>query len=839
MLSAAAYEETALDGHGPTAGELISMVERERVDAFAERPDAVRSELGQYGTPAPVAQLMAGMFDDPPARVRLLDAGAGVGSLVVAFVVDACARPARPRQIDVTAVEVDAAFVPRLRENLEACRAYCLARGVVFGFEVVEGDFIDFVVDAEADLFRRQALAFDCAILNPPYRKIRADSCHRRRLEAIGVRATNLYAAFVALTARLLRPGGQMVAITPRSFCNGPYFKSFRRDLIERTALRRLHVFDSRTEAFGGDDVLQENVIVHAIAGRPPFERVRVSSTSGAPGSPMTVLDVPYHHVVPPGPDAMIHVISEGMSLEVVERMAGFADRLEDLGLTVSTGRVVDFRVAADLRAMPGAGDAPLVYPVHLRSEGVRWPLEGQKKPNAIAITEATRPLLVPPGCYVLVKRFSAKEQRRRIDAWVCETRALGEGPVGFENHLNFVHRDGAGLDPVIARGLSVWLNSTLVDVYFRLFSGHTQVNASDLRRLPMPDLGRLARLGAAGATDQEAIDDRIAEEIAAMAPRTGPDPVASIRRVQEARELLAALGFPKPQSNTRSALALLALLDLERDAPWAEARAVARGVTEIMEWFAERYGKRYAPNSRETVRRQTLHQFCDAGLIEQNPDDPSRPVNSGATVYRITPEALAVIRHFGTEGWADALAAYRAEIPALREVYAQRRRRARIPVEVGEGIEITLSPGGQNVLVEQIVRHFVPHFVRAPRILYVGDASSKWAHVDEAAFAALGLSFDAHGKFPDLVVHDTARGWLLLVEAVTSHGPVDPKRHRELVRLFAGSAAGLVFVTAFATRRDFARYSADIAWETEVWIAESPGHLIHFDGERFLGPYT
>ena len=249
-------------------------------------------------------------------------------------------------------------------------------------------------------------------------------------------------------------------------------------------------------------------------------------------------------------------------------------------------------------------------------------------------------------------------------------------------------------------------------------------------------------------------------------------------------------------------------------------------------------YGRRYAPNTRETIRRFTPHQFVDAALVVPNPDRPDRPVNSPKFCYQIEPEALSLLRTFGSDGWRANLARYRSRHDALMVKYAQRREMAKIPLAIREGVSIGLTPGGQNELVRLVVEEFCPRFVPGGEPVYIGDAGDKWAFLDARLARELDIDVDEHGKMPDVVVFDRENGWLILVEAVTSHGPVNPKRIEELKELFSEVKSGLVFVTAFPDRRTFVRHLGQIAWQTEVWIAESPGHLVHFDGERFLGPY-
>ncbi len=307
---------------------------------------------------------------------------------------------------------------------------------------------------------------------------------------------------------------------------------------------------------------------------------------------------------------------------------------------------------------------------------------------------------------------------------------------------------------------------------------------------------------------------------------------------IEASHQIIIALGLPRAQQNERSALSLLALLNLTPDRAWAEAEDPLVGITPIMDWVREHYGKEYAPNTRETFRRQTMHQFCDAGIALYNPDNHNRPVNSPKAVYQIEPSALALLRKFGTSAWHDSLTAYLAERETLVARYAKEREQNRIPVEIAPGKEITLSPGEHSELIRAVIEDFAPRFAPGSVLVYAGDTGDKWGYFSAPLLAGLGVTVDSHGKMPDVVLYYTAMNWLLLVESVTSHGPVDGKRHAELAKLFAGSSAGLVYVTAFPNRAIMGRYLGEIAWETEVWVADAPSHLIHFNGERFLGPH-
>jgi hypothetical protein len=309
--------------------------------------------------------------------------------------------------------------------------------------------------------------------------------------------------------------------------------------------------------------------------------------------------------------------------------------------------------------------------------------------------------------------------------------------------------------------------------------------------------------------------------------------------KVQEALQVLEALGMPRAQLNERSALALLAILNLTPTGSWNKIESPFIGITPIMDWARDHYGKNYAPNTRETVRRQTMHQFVDAGIALYNPDEPTRPVNSPKAVYQVGPEALALFKTFGTDSWSQTLATYLENHKSLVERYAKARTNNKIPVSIAPGEVMDLTPGAHSDLIKAIIEDFAPTFAPGAVLVYAGDTGSKWGYFEKSRLTDLGVTVDAHGKMPDVVLYYPAKGWLLLVEAVTSHGPVDGKRHEELARLFASSTAGLVYVTAFPSRTLMARYLPEIAWETEVWVADAPSHLIHFNGERFLGPYN
>jgi len=310
-------------------------------------------------------------------------------------------------------------------------------------------------------------------------------------------------------------------------------------------------------------------------------------------------------------------------------------------------------------------------------------------------------------------------------------------------------------------------------------------------------------------------------------------------KMIVAAEAILAAVGMPRAQLNERSALALLALAKMGPGVKWSKASAPLIGITPIMDWVREHYGRPYAANTREAFRRQTMHQFVGAGIALYNPDNPERPVNSPKAVYQLTPEMLALIKTYNSGEWEASVAVFRESRQSLADQYARARELKKVPVVIPGGGEVILSPGEHSQLIKQVIEVFGPHFAPGSELIYAGDTGQKIGVFDRRALSNLGVTVDSHGKMPDVVLYDRKRNWLLLCEAVTSHGPVDGKRHQELEKLFKGSEAGLVYVSAFPDRATMRRYLAEIAWETEAWTADAPTHLMHFNGERFLGPYS
>jgi adenine-specific DNA-methyltransferase len=462
-----------------------------------------KSELGQFMTPSRIAEFMASLFPEPTAAAcRLLDAGAGVGSLSCAFLDRWVGGELVFDSVDVFAYEIDDALRVHLADHL------CAYEGIR---PHIHGE--DFIESAGLPLIHGFG-NFTHAILNPPYKKINSDSSHRHVLRKLGIETVNLYSAFVALAIAHAGQGAQIVAIIPRSFCNGPYYRPFRDFLLSRTALRHMHLFESRSKAFKDDDVLQENIIIRLECGRQQGA-VTISTSTDDTFSDLVTHEHPFNRIVfSDDPERFIHVpTSPGRT--AIERSPAIRYSLAELGIKVSTGPVVDFRLKEHTREMPAAGTVPLLYPGHFNNRGTEWPISGMKKPNAIEWNDHTERWLYPNGFYCVVRRFSSKEEKRRVVASVVDPSSFkGAKALGFENHLNLFHEEKHGLSPELASGLALFLNSTAVDESFRRFNGHTQVNATDLKLIKYPSRANLTLLGKWALTNghltQAMIDERL-----------------------------------------------------------------------------------------------------------------------------------------------------------------------------------------------------------------------------------------------------------------------------------------------------------------------------------------
>ena len=464
-----------------------------------------KSELGQFMTPSNIARFMASLFPASDLKTcRLLDAGAGVGALSCAFLDRWVDGGFQFQEVQAFAYEIDDRLRGYLAEHLAA-----------YDGATVHVSAEDFISSSNQLLFH-ETTDYTHAILNPPYKKINSHSSHRYELRALGIETVNLYSAFVALAVLQAAHAGQIVAIIPRSFCNGPYYRPFREFILQRAALRHIHLFESRSTAFKDDDVLQENIIIRLERGGVQGPVTITTSTDDSLSDFETHV-YPFNRIVfPDDAEGFIHVpTSPDENTTTIDTPSAIRYSLADIGVNVSTGPVVDFRLRGYLSDMPAPGTVPLLYPSHFSINRTEWPIAGAKKPNAIQRNDDTEKWLFPNGHYCVVRRFSSKEEKRRIMASAVDPAAFGGAQaLGFENHLNVFHENKRGLSESLANGLAVFLNTTVVDKAFRRFNGHTQVNATDLKTMKYPSRTALIELGKwavkSGELTQQMIDERL-----------------------------------------------------------------------------------------------------------------------------------------------------------------------------------------------------------------------------------------------------------------------------------------------------------------------------------------
>jgi tRNA1(Val) A37 N6-methylase TrmN6 len=471
-----------------------------------------KSALGQFLTPYPIAQFMASLFTQRKFdSCRLVDPGAGLGALTGAFIERWKKGELSFENLAVTAFEID----DRLRSSLsDTIDEHWSSDGATF--QLFGGDFVE---EASLSLlgYGNGRFSFTHAILNPPYKKIASSSKHRYFLRKAGIETVNLYSGFLGLIIRLMEAHGEIVAIIPRSFCNGPYYKPFRDLLLEETAIRHIHLFASRNSAFKDDAVLQENIIL-LLEKSGQRSDITISTSTDDTFADIDFYEAPFSSIVQPGDtERFIHIpTSPGQS--EIELSSVISHSLSDIGIQVSTGPIVDFRVRQHLRALPEEGSVPLIYPAHFVQQRAVWPRTDHKKPNALMVHSQTERWLYPSGFYTVVRRFSSKEENRRIVAHTVSPKDFSFSPLGFENHLNVFHEGKRGLDEYLSRGLAAFLNSTAVDIHFRRFNGHTQVNATDLRTMKYPSRDWLTRLGRWSKAHETPTQDEIDQEICKIA---------------------------------------------------------------------------------------------------------------------------------------------------------------------------------------------------------------------------------------------------------------------------------------------------------------------------------
>ena len=820
-------------------------------------PKEIKSR-GQYLTPPTIARNMAKKLGEIQSGSVLLEPAVGSGVLVCA-VIERLISENQSIEITADVYEIDPELCEITKLVFAKAGEKAAKNGISFYWHVFQEDFIlSCLPETQPSLFsnkQNRRTFYDYILSNPPYFKLNSED---ERVKAVSGKIkghTNIYTIFMALSTKMLTEQGRACFIVPRSFCSGVYFSDFRREFLRDATPLSVHLFQARGDVFKRDEVLQENLIFtfkkSSQSKSQPywtgFVDISTSKNDVQLQGEQFTRRVSFKYFLNHRSKHLIFRLPTGVFdeqiLDTVDRWEG---SFEKYGLQVSTGPVVPFRAKELLRDDIANGNLPLLWMQNVKPYQVQWPLENLKKPQAISKDEVS--LLVPKSNYVLLRRFSAKEDRRRLIAAPFISEEFPASHVGFENHLNFIYRKNGTLQIPEIFGLSALLNSALIDRYFRIINGNTQVNATELRALPFPPMEVIKQIGEKVQRIQNPNSEKVDSVVYSMLWETKyldehipmiQETRITMGKIELTQEILEALGLPSAQQNEISALTLLVLAQLSEETPWNNATPQSLRVHDILLDIRARYGREYAENTRETIRRQVLHQFEQAGIVIRNPDDPTLATNSPKTHYALTEPVVSALQAFGTSEWENKRENFLRKRGALLEVYQKIRDQHKVPLQVAEGKVYKLSPGKHNKLQAAIVEEFGPRFAPGSKLLYLGDAARKTLILEEKILSSLGVQVFDHGKLPDVVLYDETRNWFFLIEAVTSHGPVSPKRYLELEEMFKNCSADRIYVTAFPDFTTFKRFVNEIAWETEVWIAELPSHLIHFNGDKFLGPHN
>lgn len=479
--------------------------------AYSILPIETQSLYGQYFTSPSVAQFMASLSSVSASDILLLDAGAGSGILTAMFVAEMCQRNIKPVTIRSICYEIDETLYPFLQRSLELCLQLCREHNIGFNYDLRCANILEEYAANPLEFANRTSV--NVAILNPPYRKLSSKSEAGSALRRRGIHSTNLYTAFVEVVARALKCGGEMIAITPRSFCNGPHHKAFRTIFLDQVYFMRIHLFESRERVFAHHSVLQETLIFRVVKASERPTTVEFSSSIDA-ASKIEVMEVPYEQIlVSDDPSIFVRLpIKLAGTSDLGPSIQALTHSIDDLDIEVSTGPLVDFRNREELCEQVDDAEIPLIYAHNILRGMVVWPIAHKKKPLGVSISERTLRQSLPLDYYVVVNRMSSKDERRRIAAGLVDAGMFSFERICFENHVNYFHRKKRGLDKDLARGLTIFLNSGVVDIALRYFNGHTQINVADLRSIRYPSQDQLRELGYAVpiGEDQQSINKAI-----------------------------------------------------------------------------------------------------------------------------------------------------------------------------------------------------------------------------------------------------------------------------------------------------------------------------------------
>ena len=790
--------------------EYLSLVDKEE-----------RKNIGQFFTCESTARFMASLFDFSSVgkNVRILDPGAGSGILSAA-ILEELEKNTNVENIELVCYETDSKILNLLERNLKFCQKKSCKNIIIniLNNNYITSQYLEFNNCLSAN---KVLLKYDYVISNPPYVKLSKNAVEALAMPNICYGAPNLYFLFAAMALFNLKDNAEMVFIIPRSWTSGAYFYKFRQYLLVNGCIERIHLFASRNKVFENEKVLQETIIIKIKKTRIKNNNITITTSKGNNFEESTFIDVKYDDIVS-GKNNYIYLITSDKEVEVIEKINQFKYTLPEIGLKMKTGLTVDFRNKQLLCDSPKSNTVPLFYSQHIKNGKVIFPLNKKGE----YITNDKSSLLQKNKNYLFVKRFTAKEEKRRLQ---CAIYLAKEFPqykeISTQNKINFIESNKQ-LSKEIIFGLYTIFNSYLYDSYYRILNGSTQVNSTEFNTIPVPSLEIIEKMGIdllkSGNYDEETCENILLKYLEEN----------KMSKLEEARDIIKLLGVPQRQQADLCCYVLLSMANLNETAAWSNAKNDWIRIHDIITFIKDNYGIAYAENSRETFRKQAIHHFRNAAFIEDN----SKATNSPNYRYRLTNEMLNLIKTYKTKSWKKQLKLFLDNHETLMDIYESKKKMQKMPVKINN-INFTFSTGSHNQLQKSILEEFTPRFAPGAECLYVGDTIEKDLVKNEDKLRELGFTITLHDKMPDVVLYSVEKNWLYFIEAVTSVGPMEPKRIKEIEEMTTGVTAGKIYVTAFLDFKTFKKFSDRLAWETEVWIAENPDHMIHLNGDKFLGP--
>lgn len=456
-----------------------------------------RKKLGQFFTPPAVASYMAGLMKYRQSSVRILDTGAGTGILTGALC-ESILDNDIITNVHIDLYENDEKVLPILRENMKLIQTKMEQNEKKVTYSIIEHNFIlsndDFWNGREEKL---EDDLYDVIISNPPYKKIAKAEPESVVMDSVVHGQPNIYFLFMAMSVKLLKPNGEMIFITPRSFTSGLYFRKFREYFLNTVRLTNVHLFNSRLDVFDGEKVLQEAIILRAIKTKQVTDSILISTSQDLHTNESFIHKVPYQTVV--DMDSYNLFILIPTSLEEVELLTvinSWNYNLINLGFKLKTGPVVDFRALELIKKEPEANTVPLLWANHFNNNRISFPVAVSKNPQYIINTVESKKILLDSKNYLLVKRLTSKEERRRVQCSLYFAEEFPIEKIGIENHLNYVTKLNGDMNKEEMYGLFVLFNSTFIDTYYRILNGSTQVNATEVNAIPLPSLNDIKKMG-------------------------------------------------------------------------------------------------------------------------------------------------------------------------------------------------------------------------------------------------------------------------------------------------------------------------------------------------------